>query len=318
MAMPSGSATRTPTVSVVLPTYNRIRFLVPAVESVFNQSFKNWELIIADDGSAEETQRYLRGIAGDRVTIVSLLHSGNPSQVRNAAIRAAVGRYVAFLDSDDVWTPNKLAMQVSALQNKGDARWCYSACEHIDASGVRLPKKNSRPIMRPQGWIFEQLLTLQIGIAMPTVIAERTLLEEAGCFDEQQRFGEFHDLCLRLALKGAVIALDEPLCWIRSHDEHYSSDKIGDHAGWMRLYEKMSHFATTPRLIRYCAKMRAATSLNLARQQASARELRCAGATLLAATKFSWRFPSWWWGALKGAVRLAVPRSVASRLRRVN
>jgi glycosyltransferase involved in cell wall biosynthesis len=266
-------------------------------------------LVIADDGSAEETQRYLRGIDGDRVKVISLAHSGNPSRVRNAAINAATGCYVAFLDSDDVWTPGKLAMQVSALQERKGARWCYSACGRIDANGATLPKKNARPIVRPEGWIFEQLLTLQIGIAMPTVLAERSLVKEIGGFDEQQRFGEFHDFCLRLALKGAVVALNEPLCWIRSHDQHYSGDKAGDHAGWMQLYEKMSHVAETPRLVRYCAKMRAATSLKLARQQVSTRDLRSAGATLLAAARFSWRFPRWWWGVLKGALRLTVPRS---------
>jgi glycosyltransferase involved in cell wall biosynthesis len=275
-------------------------------------------LIIADDGSAEETQRYLRSIAGSRVKIVSLAHSGNPSLVRNAAIRAATGRYVAFLDSDDVWVPGKLAMQVAALQSGRDARWCYSACEHIDAGGGMLPKKNPRPIIRPQGWIFEQLLMLQIGIAMPTVVAERSLIDEAGGFDEQQRFGEFHDFCLRLALKGAVVALDEPLCRIRIHDEHYSSDKAGDQAGWMRLYEKMSHFAMTPAQVGYCAKMRATTSLKLARQLAAGGEFRSAGATLLAARRFSWRFPRWWWGLLKEAVRLAVPASIVSLLRRVD
>jgi glycosyltransferase involved in cell wall biosynthesis len=296
----------TPVVSVILPSHNRLRFLVPAVESVFDQTFEDWQLVIADDGSAQDTLRYLRSIAGGRVTVIELPHSGNPSRVRNAAIRAAVGRYLAFLDSDDVWAPDKLARQLTALHSRRDSRWCYTGCGHIDAHGSQLPKKNSRPIIRPQGWIFEDLLTLKIGIAMPTVFAEKNLVDEVGGFDEEQRFGEFHDLCLRLAMRAAVLALDEPLCWVRSHDEHYSSDQIGDQTGWMRLYEKMSNLATAPHLVRYCKKMRAITSLKLAREHVAARDFRSALVTLISAAKYSWRFPNWWWGVLKGGMRLAV------------
>jgi glycosyltransferase involved in cell wall biosynthesis len=288
-----------------LPTFNRLRFLVPAIRSVFDQTLSDWQLVIADDGSAPDTLRYLGRLASERVKVLELPHSGNPSRVRNAAIQAADGRYLAFLDSDDIWDPSKLAKQLAALQNTGNARWCYTACGHIDASGCPLPRKNAQPIIRPQGWIFEHLLTLQIGIAMPTVFAEKRLVEEVGGFDEEQRFGEFHDLCLRCALRSAVVALDEPLCWVRTHDEHYSSDRIGDQAGWMRLYEKMSRLTTAPHLVRHCNEMRAITSLKLAREQAAAREFGDAGTTLIAAAKYSWRFPRWWWGALKGGMRLA-------------
>ena len=297
----------TPTVSVILPSFNRLRFLVPAVESVFDQTCEDWQLVIADDGSSRDTLRYLESIAGDRVTLIELPHSGNPSGVRNAAIKVAVGRYLAFLDSDDIWAPSKLARQLTALQSRPDSRWCYTACGHIDARGDPLPR-NKRAISRPQGWIFEDLLTLKIGIAMPTVFAEKKLVDEVGGFDEEQRFGEFHDLCLRLALRAAVVALDEPLCWVRTHDEHYSSDQIGDQAGWMRLYEKMSKLATTPRLVRYCKKMRAITSLKLAREHAAASEFGSALATLTSAVKYSWRFPNWWWGVLKGGMRLVARR----------
>lgn len=296
----------TPAVSVILPSFNRLRFLVPAVESVFDQSFEDWELVIADDGSARDTLRYLESIAGGRVTVIKLPRSGNPSRVRNAAIKAAVGRYLAFLDSDDIWAPNKLARQLTALQTRCESRWCYTACGHIDAWGNPWPRKNDQPIFRPQGWIFEDLLTLNIGIAMPTVFAEKSLVDEVGGFDEEQRFGEFHDLCLRLAMRAAVVALDDTLCWVRTHDEHYSSDRIGDQAAWMRLYEKMSNLATAPSLVRYCKKMRASTSLKLAREQVAAREFGSALATLISAARYSWRFPNWWWGVLKGGMRLAV------------
>jgi glycosyltransferase involved in cell wall biosynthesis len=289
-----------PNVSVIVPTYNRSRYLKLAVESVYAQTYTDWEMIIADDGSGEETRAYLRGIVDPRVRVVWLPHSGNPSHVRNAAMDAATGRYLAFLDSDDIWAPQKLEMQLAALHERLNCRWSYSACDRIDANGNPAPKKNQRPIVRPEGWIFEQLLTLKIGIAMPTVVAERSLVAEAGGFDEQQRFGEFHDFCLRLALKGEVVVVREPVCSVRIHDQHYSSDRVADHAGWMRLYEKMADFTAVPRLRAHCARMRAATSVRMAREQGASGDFRGAWSTLRAASRFSWHYPQWWWGIFKG------------------
>jgi glycosyltransferase involved in cell wall biosynthesis len=304
-----------PSVSVILPTFNRTQFLKLAVESVYAQTYVDWEIVIADDGSAEETRTYLQSIAASRVRTIWLPHSGNPSRVRNVAIEAATGRYLAFLDSDDVWAPTKLEKQIGALRDRAKSRWSYTACDHIDESGCQLAKKHRRTIVRPEGWIFEQLLTLEIGIAMPTVVAERSLVDEVGRFDEQQRFGEFHDLCLRLAMHGEVVVVREPLCSVRTHNEHYSSDKIADHAAWMRLYEKMEHFTTVPRLSAHCKKMRAETSLKLAREQGVGGDLRGAWNTLRRAAIFSWRYPQWWWGVLKGILRSIVPPALVSAVR---
>jgi|SRR5882724_3182944 len=304
-----------PNVSVILPTFNRIRFLRSAIASVYAQTYTDWEMIIADDGSAEETRTYLRSMTAPQVRTIWLEHSGNPSRVRNCAIAAANGRYLAFLDSDDIWAPSKLEKQIGALRDRANSRWSYTACDFIDENGRPLAKRNLKTVVRPEGWIFEQLLKLDIGIAMPTVVAERDLVDQVGGFDERQRFGEFHDLCLRLAMKGEVVAVRESLCSVRTHDEHYSSDKIGDHADWMRLYEKMANFTANPRLRSHCAKMRAETSLKLARQHADNGDFRGACTTLRRAWIFSWRYPRWWWGALKGIVRPVVPQALMSALR---
>jgi glycosyltransferase involved in cell wall biosynthesis len=185
---------------------------------------------MADDGSDEDTtQRYLRSIVGPKLRIVWLAHSGNPSAARNAAVAASAGRHLAFLDSDDVWMPAKLDKQMTV-------------CD-----GELIPKRRLRATPAPEGWIFEQLLTLEIGIAMPTVVTARNLFDRAGGFDERQRFGEFHDLCLRLALQGEVAVVREPLCAVRRHDEHYSSKRIANQAGWLQLYEKMAAIVTPRR-----------------------------------------------------------------------
>src|ERR1700734_971226 len=110
-------ASNAPLVSIILPTFDRLRFLRPAVDSVLAQSFTDWELVIADDGSGADTRQYLRTLERDaRITLIWLTHSGTPAIVRNAALGRAGGEYVAFMDSDDLWTPVKLERQLKALR----------------------------------------------------------------------------------------------------------------------------------------------------------------------------------------------------------
>jgi glycosyltransferase involved in cell wall biosynthesis len=303
-----------PSVSVIVPAFNRPKFLKLAIESVYAQTYTDWEVVIADDGSDEDTQRYLRSIMAPKVRIVWLPHSGNPSLVRNAAAGAASGRYLAFLDSDDEWAPQKLERQLSALRDQPQCRWSYTACQHMDESGRLIPKKRPAP-PAPDGWIFRQLLTLEIGIAMPTVITERSLFAEARGFDEQQLFGEFHDFCLRLALKSEVVVVREPLCSVRVHREHYSSDRTANHAGWLRLYRNMMATTDDPGLRAHCVRMQADESLNLARAHAAKGEYRAAWTTLGHALSFSWRYPQWWWAASRGVIRRLFSGAVAAAFR---
>jgi glycosyltransferase involved in cell wall biosynthesis len=298
-----------PTVSVIVPAFNRTAFLKLAIDSVFAQTFGDWELVVADDGSEADTQRYLRSIEGPSRRIVWLPHSGNPSLTRNAASAKAVGQYLAFLDSDDVWEPTKLQRQVEALRARSHARWSYTACRHINAAGELLPRKAKKPVPMPDGLIFQQLLTLEIGIAMPTVMAERSLFIEIGGFDPEQRFGEFHDLCLRFARRAEVVAVREPLCAVRVHDQHYSSDKIADRLGWLQLYTKMRSVAEDAQTRRHCDRMRAIAALDLARVYADSGRYGDSYRTLRRAVGFSWRFPVWWWGVLKRILRPVVPRT---------
>ena len=293
-----------PSVSVILPAYNRLEFLRWTVDSVFSQTYVDWEMIVADDVSGEETTAYLDSIVASRVRILRLTHSGNPSKVRNCAIHAARGRYLAFLDSDDIWESSKLERQISALTDHPQSRWSYSLCSHIDKNGRPVPKQRRTPTVFSEGWIFEPLLRLQFSIAMPTLIAERDLVREVGCFDEQQHFGEFHDLCLRLALRSKVIALREPLCSVRMHDQHYSADRVAANKSWMRLYEKMAALAPEPSLRSHCAKMRAAMSIVVARLQGQKGDFLGVCATLRGALPFSRRYPAWWYGALMALARL--------------
>ena len=304
-----------PTVSVILPTFNRTKFLKLAIESVFAQTYRDWELIIADDGSAEQTRVYLRSLTRGGLRMVWLQHCGNPSQVRNAAIAAATGRYLAFLDSDDVWAPLKLEKQVRALGDGSKGRWSYTNCDLIDASGRVLADESLLNPAPMQGWIFEPILRLQASISMATVVADRALVDEIGGFDEQQQFAEWQDLCLRLAMKSETVALPEALCSVRLHDEHYSADKLAAHRGWMQLYKKMAALTSSPALRSYCACVRAEYSLKVARCQSDNGNYGGMLTTLMKSLPFAWTYPQWWWGALQRVARPAVPGVLVSALR---
>ena len=305
-----------PTVSVILPTYNRTDFLRLAIESVFAQTYGDWELIVADDGSGERTRGYLRSIAVPQVRTVWLDHCGNPSAVRNAAIAAACGRYLAFLDSDDVWAPAKLEKQLRALARRTRARWSYTNCRLVDARGRLLVDESLLTPCPPQGWILEPLLKLQVAICLPTVVAERELLQTIGGFDERQQCVAGQDLCLRLATKSEAVALPECLSAVRLHAAHHSAEKIGAQTGWIRLYEKMAELAPSEPLRPHCVRSRGETSLQLARYHGASDRHAADATTPRQALRSAWRHPHGWWGGLRRLLRAAAPRALWSALRR--
>ena len=112
-----------PLVSVIIPTFNRLGFLKEAVESVEKQSCRDFELIIVDDGSTDSTGGYLKGFPAK---YIRLEHSGFPGRVRNAGAKAAEGKYLAFLDSDDLWEPEKLARQIEYLAANPKIEICHT------------------------------------------------------------------------------------------------------------------------------------------------------------------------------------------------
>ena len=308
-----------PAVSIILPTYNRKRWLELAVASVLAQSFTDWELIVADDGSDDETKTYLRTLESEpNVRIRWLAHSGNPSRVRNAALRDARARYVAFIDSDDVWSARKLEAQLAALQSSPRCRWSYTSCDRIDADGRLLEPALQPATAARSGAIFEALLAHEAWAAMPTVVAERALVDEIGGFDEDQPYGEFHDFCLRLALRSDVIALSDVLCSVRSHDEHYSTDRAAALAAWVRLYEKFAVLAPSTRGRAFSARMGRRAALDLAARQGAEHDVRAVWRTLRDGKVLSWRFPQLWYRGALALLRPFAPRTTRATLDRAS
>ncbi len=194
-----------PLVSVVLPTYNRWPMVSEAVESVLEQSFKRFELIVVDDGSQDGTLDGLRRY-GTCLKVISQPRRGVAS-ARNLGLSWSAGKYVAFLDSDDLWRPTKLEVQTGYMESHPDVAICQTE-EIWVRNGVRVnPKKRHR---KPSGDIFHASLNLCL-VSPSAVMMTRELLHRLGGFDERFPVCEDYDLWLRIARDTAVPLIDQPL-----------------------------------------------------------------------------------------------------------
>jgi glycosyltransferase involved in cell wall biosynthesis len=301
-----------PTVSVVLPTFNRLQYLRPTIDSVFAQTFEAWELIIADDGSDDETLAYLSGIAQrPRVKLLRLPHTGNPGAVRNAAMRAARGEYIAFLDSDDLWLPEKLALQMASLRSHPERAWSHTAFAAIDdSSNLLTGARAGRWWPAAEGWVLEQLIRMDVVIAIASVVVRRQLLEQVGGFDPQQRVCEDYDLWLRLAGLSEIDGVRETLLHKRSHRRPYHYDSTMVFEGLGRALAKLLAADTDRALHSILRRERAKVAASLARSQAVYGGRWAALRTLVRSSRYSWGYREWWMGGAHAAARAMAPEGV--------
>lgn len=204
-----------PLITIILPTWNRKAFLGEAITSIRQQTYRNWELVVVDDGSSDGTVAELQACGDPRIQVVALNHSGNISRVRNAGAAAGSGALIAFLDSDDLWLPRKLELQVAALR-RGSARWCYANYAHVDVGGEPRPDRRIR--FRPEnGRIIRTLLLGATTTFIGTIMVERSLFDEVGGFDESMKIRGDFDFALRLAVAADAAGLPELVSLVREH-----------------------------------------------------------------------------------------------------
>ena len=195
-----------PEVSVIIPTYNRKEMVQEAVESVLSQTYQDFELIVVDDGSEDGTREMIQREFPGLLTYLYQENQG-VSRARNRGIETSRGKYIAFLDSDDLWLKKKLERQVQFMQQNPEAMICYTD-EIWIRRGVRVnPKKKHA---KHSGWIYPQCLPLCI-ISPSSVLMRRELLEEVGGFDPEFPVCEDYDLWLRVALRYPIHLIPEKL-----------------------------------------------------------------------------------------------------------
>ncbi|MEW6077667.1 MAG: glycosyltransferase family A protein [Thermodesulfobacteriota bacterium] len=197
---------KAPHVSVIIPTFNRSRMVCQAVEAVLAQTFTAFELIVADDGSTDDTPASLAPYA-DVITLITGNTNKGVSASRNAGAARARGTYVAFLDSDDLWLPEKLNRQVAFFATHPEALICQTE-EIWIKNGRRInPAKKHK---KPSGMIFFPSLELCL-VSPSAVMMKKSFFVEMGGFDESLPACEDYDLWLRMACRYPIHLINDPL-----------------------------------------------------------------------------------------------------------
>lgn len=194
-----------PLVSVIIPTYNTATYLAQAIDSALSQSLKDMEIIVVDDGSIDETVNILRPYK----KIIRYFYQPNSgrSAARNTGIFQAQGKYIAFLDADDLWLPDRLAQQIPILEENPDTLLVYSQAKVIDSQGNnRLIRDNPSIIggsLNDSSQAVKQLISGNF-IPILTVTLRKSILEQTGLFDDKLSYAEDWDLWLRIAELGKI------------------------------------------------------------------------------------------------------------------
>ncbi|MGC4007102.1 MAG: glycosyltransferase [Pirellulales bacterium] len=201
-----------PRVSVIIPTYNRAETLIEAVESVLAQSFRDYEIVVADDGSTDDTAARLAPYL-DRLCYDTAPNRGQ-SAARNRAARSARGEILAFLDSDDLWTPDRLAAQLPLFDDAA-LGWSYCDMDYFgdERSSSRPSSFHKTPPHR--GRILKSLIVDGCPMHTPTLMVRKELFFAVGGYDEALRVFEDHDLYYRLAAASPVDYVDRALVHCR-------------------------------------------------------------------------------------------------------
>ncbi|MCK6538988.1 MAG: glycosyltransferase [Anaerolineales bacterium] len=198
--MPAPTEKKNPLVSVVIPNYNHARFLGDAIRSVLNQDYRNFEVIVVDDGSTDNSGE-VAAVFGDSIRYIYQTNAGL-SAARNTGIRAAKGSLIGVLDADDMYEPMFLDTLVNALESDPDADGVYCGYQFVDETNNLLPQIENRPVTSDR--LYEALLDGNF-LVPESMFLRRYVYDEAGLFDESLRACEDWDVWLRAAKKYRII-----------------------------------------------------------------------------------------------------------------
>jgi glycosyltransferase involved in cell wall biosynthesis len=231
-----------PSVSVIIPAYNVTPYIGETLDGVFAQTFTDFEVVIVNDGSPD-TEEFERAIQPYRERIHYLKQeNGGASAARNTGLHAARGELIAFLDADDLWSPNYLAEQLKFMRDYECDLACADAMIFgVSADAGRTYMDSLMPAAPAQGRVtFLELVNADRSLITSGVLARRELILEVGLFDEALRNAQDLDLWLRLARHGARLAYHrQVLLRYRSRLNSLSGDAINSHHRELRVFDKI-------------------------------------------------------------------------------
>jgi glycosyltransferase involved in cell wall biosynthesis len=224
-------------ISVVIPYYNRMRYISAALQSVFSQTVAPLEVLVVDDGSAPEQARFLQQFV-PRVQVLRLDRNRGPAAARNTGIHAARGGLIAFLDSDDLWEPDKLEVQLRHLRDNPDCAGVHTAIRSFYPDGREAVSDPLPPRLTLRDALYQNIIRVQ------SLLIRTEVLRAVGGFDPRLRLCEDDDLSIRLAAAGHRIDfLPRPLVRMRrdGHDHLFS--------GWRRILRWKAQVAIKHRVL---------------------------------------------------------------------
>lgn len=218
-------------VSVIIPTFNREKFITKAIDSVMDQTYQDFEIVVLDDGSTDNTRDILKRY-DDRVRYFYQENRGIAS-ARNEAIKRSTGEYIAFLDSDDYWVREKLEKQIHLFDMHSEYGMVASCCSSIRLDGSF--REKNRPGM--SGWVLTDLFKKNF-IRTSSAVIKRECLDQVGLFDETFRECEEYDLWLRVAARYPVGFINESLAVYVDNAEGISTDSLAGRLFRLKVLEK--------------------------------------------------------------------------------
>ena len=221
-------------ISVVIPTFNRLIYLERAIKSVLNQTISVNEIIIVDDGSDDGTSEFIHSNYPNLKYIFQ--SNSGVSAARNTGIKAASSNWIAFLDSDDAWVTNKIQKQITELELNPEMNFCHSN-EIWIRNGREIKQKNTHK--KFGGYIFDKCLD-KCRISPSTVICRKSLLIKLNGFDEDLAICEDYDLWLRITSNNPVIYIEKPLIIkYGGHQDQLSRNSEGIESYHIKSLEKL-------------------------------------------------------------------------------
>jgi glycosyltransferase involved in cell wall biosynthesis len=287
-----------PAVSIVLPTYNGLPYLREAIESVRAQTFANWELIVIDDGSTDDSLEWLQSVVDARMRVLANEHIAHRARLRNRGIAAARSQWIAFIDSDDRWKANKLERQLEFHAARPELLWSYTGRAVIDMNGAPFHHPQHQPWRPHSGRILGPLLAFDARIALPSVLVRRSLVDRVGGFADQ-RWGEDYELWIRLAQEAECGLIDEPLVEIRAHPST-SAGRPEVIQAYLEIHERLARTSPDPVERRIARQQQIKDAVRLGENLIGRRQFAPAFAVLSSALRLRPLNLSVWYSLLRG------------------
>jgi glycosyltransferase involved in cell wall biosynthesis len=209
-----------PKVSIIVPTYNRAHMVTETIDSILAQTFKDFELIVVDNESADNTEEVIKSYPDQRIRYFKHQNNGVVAVNRNYGIGKAQGQYIAFCDDDDLWLPEKLERQVELLDSNDELGLVYADSYVIDSNGDLRENTYFYGRKPVRGNDFSELFQ-DNSIPLLTAIVRREVLDKVGVFNPRYIVSQDYDLWLRIAKYHPVDFIEQPLAKYRVHSEGF-------------------------------------------------------------------------------------------------